>query len=81
MTAQIEARVAAIIAETGGIEAALLTPETELAGLGLDSIVMVEAIFAIEEAFDIALPFDLGPEKLTFGHLCNHVAALVRLRR
>jgi acyl carrier protein len=44
-------------------EQALLTPsdvsrDQSLADLGLDSLGLVEAVFAIEEAFDIQVPFN-----------------------
>jgi acyl carrier protein len=80
MRTQIEAQVAAILAEVGRIDAAMLTRETALAGLGLDSIVMVEAIFAVEEAFDIAVPLASDTGIATFGALVDLVADLVQSR-
>lgn len=80
MATDIEARVARIIAATARIDADLLRDEVELEALGLDSIIVVEAMFVIEEAFDISLPLDMGPGALSFGHLCRQVAALVQAR-
>jgi acyl carrier protein len=37
-----------------------ISPDMALADLGLDSLGMVEAIFAMEEAFDISVPFSTG---------------------
>lgn len=74
----IEAQVAGILAQVGRIDAAILTRDTDLAGLGLDSIVMVEAIFALEEALDIDVPYGSGTRPLSFGALVDQIAGLVR---
>lgn len=47
-----------IIAEKAFLEPADLTPETRLEALSLDSLAMVELIFALEETFDISVPFN-----------------------
>lgn len=47
-----------IIAEKALLEPADLTPETRLDALALDSLAMVELIFALEESFDISVPFN-----------------------
>ena len=54
----LEARVIGILAAQALIEPATLRPEDDPAGIGLDSLGMVEAIFAIEEAFGISVPFN-----------------------
>jgi len=54
----IRDRVVAILAEKAMLEPADIGPDSRLADLGLDSLGLVEAIFAIEEAFDIAVPFN-----------------------
>jgi acyl carrier protein len=38
-------------------------PEASLAGLGIDSLGLVETIFAIEEAFDLQVPFNANDPK------------------
>ncbi len=80
MAEPIEHRIAGIIAATGRIDPALLTPDAALTDLGLDSVTLVETFFAIEEAFDITLPFDLGPEVLTFAYLCRLVSGRIAVR-
>lgn len=50
--------VVAILAEKALLEPADLAGESRLSELGLDSLGLVEAIFAIEEAFDISVPFN-----------------------
>lgn len=50
--------VIAILAEQALLTPAEVTPAQSLADLGLDSLGLVEAVFAIEEAFDIQVPFN-----------------------
>lgn len=47
-----------IIAEKALLEAGDLTTDTRLDALALDSLAMVELIFALEETFDISVPFN-----------------------
>lgn len=51
-------RVIAIIAEQALLDPADVREEMTLADLGIDSLGVVESIFAIEEAFGIAIPFN-----------------------
>ncbi len=54
----IEKRVIAIIAEQAVLEPSDVTMDSTLEDLGIDSLGLVESIFAIEEAFDIQVPFN-----------------------
>ncbi len=54
----VEDKVRGIIAEQAGLDLADVTPDSSLESLGVDSLGLVEAIFAIEEAFDISVPFN-----------------------
>lgn len=54
----IKDRVIHIIAEQAVLEPSDVTPESTLDDLGIDSLGLVESIFAIEEAFDISVPFN-----------------------
>lgn len=47
-----------ILAEQAMLPESAVTPEASLAELGLDSLGLVESIFAIEEAFDVSVPFN-----------------------
>ena len=47
-----------IIAEQAILEPDDVTLESTLESLGIDSMGLVESIFAIEEAFDIQIPFN-----------------------
>lgn len=66
-TSTIEDRVIAIIAEQAVLEPADVTLDSTLEDLGIDSLGLVESIFAIEEAFDISVPFNANePDKSDF---------------
>lgn len=54
----IQDRVIAIIAEQAVLEPSDVTMASTLEELGIDSLGLVESIFAIEEEFDITVPFN-----------------------
>lgn len=54
----IAEKVIAIIAEQAMIDVADVRGDATLEDLGIDSLGLVESIFAIEEAFDIQVPFN-----------------------
>lgn len=54
----VQDRVIGIIAEQAMLERSDVTPESTLEDLGIDSLGLVESIFAIEEEFDISVPFN-----------------------
>lgn len=54
----IEDQVIAIIAEQAVLDPSDVTLESTLEDLGIDSLGLVESIFAIEEEFDISVPFN-----------------------
>ncbi len=51
-------KVISILAEQAVLEPSDVTLEATLDDLGIDSLGLVESIFAIEEAFDITVPFN-----------------------
>lgn len=53
-----ESQIIDIIAAQAMIDPASLTAETKLADLALDSLMMVEVVFGLEEAFDVTIPFN-----------------------
>lgn len=60
-------RVIAIIAEQALLDPSDVREDMTLADLGIDSLGVVESIFAIEEAFDVSIPFNANePEKSDF---------------
>lgn len=54
----VEDRVIAILAEQAVLDQASVHLHSTLHDLAIDSLGLVEAIFAIEEAFDIQVPFN-----------------------
>jgi acyl carrier protein len=72
----IREKVIGIIADQAMIEPSDVTMEQTLEELGIDSLGLVESIFAIEEAFDIQVPFNANePTESDFD--ISSVAAIV----
>ncbi|WP_272004295.1 acyl carrier protein [Roseovarius sp. ZX-A-9] len=59
----IQNRVIAIIAEQAVLEPSDISLTSTLEELGIDSLGLVESIFAIEEEFDINIPFNANDPK------------------
>jgi len=77
MSGAVEARVIAILARQARMDVAAIHPETTLEQLSLDSMALVEVIFALEEDFDISVPFNANrPEESAFD--LATVATIVR---
>lgn len=63
----IKDKVIEIIAEQAVLEPSDVSMDSTLESLGIDSLGLVESIFAIEESFDITIPFNANePEKSDF---------------
>jgi acyl carrier protein len=76
MAESVKDRVIRIIAEQAVLEPSDVSMDQTLEDLGIDSLGLVESIFAIEEAFDISVPFNANePEKSDFD--ISSVAAIV----
>lgn len=58
MTKSVAEQVIAIIAEQALIEPQDVKMDATLEDLGIDSLGLVEAVFAIEETFDVSVPFN-----------------------
>ncbi|WP_424940025.1 acyl carrier protein [Aliiroseovarius sp. S253] len=77
MSETIQNRVIAIIAEQAVLEPGDVSLDQTLEDLGIDSLGLVESIFAIEEAFDISVPFNANdPSESDFD--ISSVAAIIR---
>jgi acyl carrier protein len=72
----VQDRVVAIIAEQALIDPSDVRMEHTLQDLGIDSLGLVESIFAIEEAFDVSVPFNAN-EPGAGGFDISSVAAIV----
>jgi acyl carrier protein len=76
MAEGVKDRVIRIIAEQAVLEPSDVSMDQTLDDLGIDSLGLVESIFAIEEAFDISVPFNANePAKSEFD--ISSVAAIV----
>lgn len=76
MTETVRDRVVRIIAEQAVLDLADVRMDSTLESLGIDSLGLVESIFAIEEAFDISVPFNANdPAKSDFD--ISSVASIV----
>lgn len=79
----VREKVIEIIAKQALLEVSDVTLEASPEALGLDSLGMVESIFAIEEAFDISVPFNAndpgqsGFDVSTVGAIVAAVEGLV----
>lgn len=58
MSESVRDRVVAIVAEQAMLDVSDVRLDQTLEDLGIDSLGLVESIFAIEEAFDIQVPFN-----------------------
>lgn len=60
-------RILQIVAEQAMLDPSELKLDMSPQDIGIDSLGLVESIFAIEEAFDISVPFNANePEKSDF---------------
>ena len=79
-------QILAVLAAQALIDPADLRLEARPAEMGLDSLALVESIFALEEAFDISIPFNAqdpgvsGLDISTVGSVVAAVEALVAAR-
>lgn len=58
MAQSVQDQVIAIIAEQAVMDVSEVKLDATLDGLGIDSLGLVEAVFAIEETFDVQVPFN-----------------------
>ncbi|WP_299559072.1 acyl carrier protein [uncultured Sulfitobacter sp.] len=79
----IKEQVIAIIAEQAVLDPQDVTMNCTLEDLGIDSMGIVESIFAIEEAFDVTVPFNANqPDASDFdiSTVASIVAGVERLK-
>lgn len=77
MSGNVEQKIIEIIAEQAVLEPSDIGLDQSLEDLGVDSMGLVEAIFSIEESFDIQVPFNANePDAGDFD--ISSVSAIVR---
>ncbi|EKE72011.1 MULTISPECIES: acyl carrier protein [Roseobacteraceae] len=77
MALDVKDKIIEIIAEQAVLDPSDVSLDQTLEALGIDSLGLVESIFAIEEAFDITVPFNANePDQSEFD--ISSVAAIVK---
>jgi acyl carrier protein len=79
----IKDQVIAIIAEQAMLEPSDIQMENTLEDIGIDSLGLVESIFAIEETFDISVPFNANDPtagEFDISSIAAIVAAVEKLK-
>ncbi len=77
MSNGIKSKIIEIIAEQAVLDPSDVTDNQSLDDLGIDSLGLVECIFAIEESFDISVPFNANePDQSDFD--ISSVASIVK---
>jgi acyl carrier protein len=70
----ILAQLADIVHEVAGPDPATVTPEKRFVDdLGVDSLSMVEIIYAVEDAFGISIPEEASKDLITIGDAVAYV--------
>ncbi|MDO6457337.1 MULTISPECIES: acyl carrier protein [Celeribacter] len=73
----VKEKIIEIIAEQAVLDPSDVSMDQSLEALGIDSLGLVESIFAIEETFDISVPFNANePEQSEFD--ISSVSAIVK---
>jgi acyl carrier protein len=70
--------IATILATDFRLERSAISPATALSDLGLDSLALMEFVFAVEDAFHLRIPEDrLDPREagITLQRLCEVIDA------
>jgi acyl carrier protein len=67
MNSELYDAVAGMLTEKFHVDAAVVRPDATLESLGMDSLTMMEFVFAVEDRFDRRIPEDkLDPRKAGF---------------
>lgn len=84
--ANVADQVIAIIAEQAFLDPSEVTALSKLDDLGIDSMGLVETVFAIEEAFEVQVPYNANEPNdgsfdiSTVGAIIKGVEALVQAK-
>ena len=82
MAQSVQDQVIAIIAEQALMNVSEVELEATLEELGIDSLGLVEAVFAIEETFDVQVPFnanDPSDSQFDISNVQSMIKAVERL--
>lgn len=74
--AAIEQDILSIMAGKGRVDPVRLTPEARLSDLGIASLDVIEIVFALEDRFDISIPFNANDQRTEFDTVGDVVRAV-----
>ena len=77
--ASIESDIFEIIAEKAAVERKEVVSGAKLEDLEIESLDIVEIVFAIEEKFDVHVPFNANDQELAFETVSDVVEAVQTL--
>ena len=75
----VESDIYDIIAEKSAVDRSKLTRDAKLEDLEIESLDVVEIIFAVEEKFDIHVPYNANDQEMEFETVGNVVDAVQTL--
>ena len=75
----VEHQVVSVLAQQALLDPADIALDQPLTALGIDSLGLVETIFALEEAFDISIPFNANDTIMGMSSVAAVVAAVEAL--
>ena len=77
--ASVESDIFEIIAEKAAVESEKVVIDAKLEDLEIESLDIVEIVFAIEEKFDVHVPFNANDQELAFETVSDVVRAVEAL--
>jgi acyl carrier protein len=75
----VESDIYDIIAEKSAVDRSKLQSDAKLEELEIESLDVVEIIFAVEEKFDIHVPYNANDQELEFETVGDVVSAVQKL--
>lgn len=69
----LEQKILEVVREQKTLPDVPLTPSTELAELGIDSLDALNILFALEEAFEVTIPDEQSRQIRTLGDLVTAI--------
>ncbi len=79
MSADIFAKVQAVVADKLDVDAAKITPEASFTNdLGADSLDVVELVMALEEEFDVEIPDEEAEKLQTVQSVVDYVNTKIK---
>jgi acyl carrier protein len=81
MSDEVAEKVKAILAEQAVLEPSDVEMTSTLESLGIDSLGLVEAVFAIEETFDVQVPFNANDPSDSEFDITNVASMIEAVRK